>query len=138
MVRSLPQLNGGASVPLAGAAHLLLCLLDYYLEWHSRTDHRVAATGGAAGRRTALGRRDQSRNGTAKATNNGIAGRKMQYWVIPPEVDAEFAARVEEVQGTYECPSDPQHTAVCRTDRPARLVQETHAAAGYDGASRAR
>ena len=59
----------------------------------------------------------------------------MHYWVITPKADAEFAARIEDVLETYERPSDAQHSAVCRANRPVQLVQETRAA---DGASRAR
>ena len=77
-----------------------LCLLAYYLEWHLRTNDRVKATGGEALRRTGDGGRDQARNGTASSTNNGITERKVQYRVITPEVDAEFAARIEDVLET--------------------------------------
>jgi len=31
--------------------------------------------------------------------------RKIQYWVIPPEADAEFAAHMEEVLETYAKPA---------------------------------
>ena len=33
--------------------------------------------------------------------------RKLQYWVIPPDADAEFVAHMEEVIETYEKPYDP-------------------------------
>lgn len=58
--------------------------------------------------------------------------------MIPSKAGTEFAARVEEVQETYECPSDPQQPAVCRAERPVQLVQETRTAGGDDGASKAR
>lgn len=32
--------------------------------------------------------------------------RKIAYWVIPPEADAEFAAHMEEVLETYARPFD--------------------------------
>lgn len=114
-----------------------LCLPDYYLEWHLRTNDRVNATGGEALRRTGDGGRDQAGNGAANSTNNGITQRKVQYWVITPEADAEGAARIQDVLETYVRPSEPQHSAVCRAKRPVQLVQETRAGGG-DGASRAR
>ena len=116
---------------------MLLCLLDYYPEWHLRTNDRVNATGGEALRRSGDGGRDQAKNGAANSTNNGITERKVQCWVITPEADAEGAARIEELLETYERPSDPQHSAVCKAKRPVQLVQETRAG-GDDGASRAR
>ena len=30
-----------------------------------------------------------------------MTGRKIEYWVIPPEADAEFIAHMEEVLETY-------------------------------------
>ena len=37
-----------------------------------------------------------------------MTNRKIQYWVIPPEADAEFVAHMEEVLDTYEKPYDPR------------------------------
>ena len=31
-----------------------------------------------------------------------MTNRKIEYWVIPPEADAEFVAPMEEVLETYE------------------------------------
>jgi len=36
-----------------------------------------------------------------------MTNRKVQYWVIPPEADAEFVASMEEVLDTYEKPYIP-------------------------------
>ena len=33
--------------------------------------------------------------------------RMIEYWVIPPEADAEFVANMEEVLKVYERPYDP-------------------------------
>ncbi len=33
-----------------------------------------------------------------------MTNRKIEYWVIPPESDAEFSANMEEVLETYEKP----------------------------------
>ena len=49
----------------------------------------------------------------------------MQYWVIPPEADAEFAAHMEDVLETYKRPRDAQHPVVCMDEQPVQLVKET-------------
>ena len=33
-----------------------------------------------------------------------MTNRKIEYWVIPPEADAEFVAQMEEVLETYAKP----------------------------------
>ena len=54
-----------------------------------------------------------------------MTNRKIEYWVIPPEADAEFAAHMEEVLETYEKPSDPTHPVLCMDEQPVQLVKET-------------
>ena len=51
--------------------------------------------------------------------------RKIQYWVIPPEADAEFAANMENVLETYARPHDPACPVVCMDEQPVQLVKET-------------
>ena len=51
--------------------------------------------------------------------------RKVQYWVIPPQADAEFVANMEHVLETYERPYDPAHPVVCMDEQPVQLVKET-------------
>jgi hypothetical protein len=51
--------------------------------------------------------------------------RKIQYWVIPPEADAEFVARMESVLETYARPYDPAHPVICMDEQPVQLVKET-------------
>jgi hypothetical protein len=51
--------------------------------------------------------------------------RNIQYWVIPPEADAEFVANMENVLETYERPYDPAHPVVCMDEQPVQLVKET-------------
>jgi hypothetical protein len=51
--------------------------------------------------------------------------RKIQYWVIPPEADAEFVANMEEVLETYARPYDPAHPVLCMDEQPVQLVKET-------------
>ncbi len=51
--------------------------------------------------------------------------QKLEYWVIPPEADAEFVANMEEVLETYEKPYDPKHPVVCMDEQPVQLIKET-------------
>ena len=54
-----------------------------------------------------------------------MTNRKMQYWVIPPEADAEFVASMEEVLETYEKPYDPACPVLCMDEQPVQLIKET-------------
>lgn len=54
-----------------------------------------------------------------------MTNRKLQYWVIPPEADAEFVASMEEVLDTYEKPYDPACPVLCMDEQPVQLVKET-------------
>ena len=47
-----------------------------------------------------------------------MTNRKIQYWVIPPEADAEFVAAMEEVLDTYEKPYDPTCPVLCMDEQP--------------------
>jgi len=51
--------------------------------------------------------------------------RKIQYWVIPPESNAEFAASMEEVLEVYSRPYDPSRPVICMDEQPIQLVKET-------------
>jgi hypothetical protein len=51
--------------------------------------------------------------------------RKIEYWVIPPEADAEFVAHMENVLETYARPHDPAHPVVSMDEQPVQLVKET-------------
>jgi len=53
-----------------------------------------------------------------------MTSRKIQYWVIPPEADAEFVANMEEVLETYARPYDPTHPVLCMDEQPVQLVKE--------------
>lgn len=53
-----------------------------------------------------------------------MTNRKMQYWVIPPEADAEFVASMEEVLETYEEPYNPEYPVVCMDEQPVQLHKE--------------
>jgi len=50
--------------------------------------------------------------------------RKIQYWVIPPEADAEFIASMEEVLDTYEEPYDANYPVLCMDEQPVQLHNE--------------
>lgn len=56
-----------------------------------------------------------------------MTGRKIQYWVIPPEQDAEFVANMEDVLDTYAAPYDPARPVVCMDEQPVQLTKETRA-----------
>lgn len=51
--------------------------------------------------------------------------RKIEYWVIPPEADAEFVANMEEVLETYEKAYDPANPVLCMDEQPVQLIGET-------------
>ena len=51
--------------------------------------------------------------------------RKIQYWVIPPEADAEFIAAMEEILDTYEEPYDADRPVLCMDEQPVQLHKET-------------
>src|SRR3954449_6155802 len=51
--------------------------------------------------------------------------RKIEYWVIPPEQDAEFVACMEEVLETYATDYDPGHPVLCMDEQPVQLLKET-------------
>ena len=51
--------------------------------------------------------------------------QKIQYWVIPPEANAEFVASMEEVLDVYERPYDANHPVLCMDEQPIQLLSET-------------
>jgi hypothetical protein len=51
--------------------------------------------------------------------------RKIEYWVIPPDQDAEFVANMEDVLETYAQAYDPQQPVVCMDEQPVQLLKET-------------
>lgn len=56
-----------------------------------------------------------------------MTNRKIEYWVIPPEADAEFVAHMEEVLETYEKPYNPAVPVLCMDEQPVQLLKETRA-----------
>ena len=49
----------------------------------------------------------------------------IDYWVIPPEQDAEFVADMEAVLATYAEPYDPKNPKLCMDEQPVQLLLET-------------
>lgn len=54
--------------------------------------------------------------------------RKITYWVIPPNQDAEFVANMEEVLEIYERPYNAHHPVICMDEQPLQLIKETRQA----------
>lgn len=54
--------------------------------------------------------------------------RKIQYWIIPPQADAEFVASMEEVLDVYTRPYEASHPVICMDEQPVQLVKETRKA----------
>ena len=54
-----------------------------------------------------------------------MTGRKIDYWVIPPEADGEFVADMEVVLDTYAEPYDPQYPKLNMDEQPIQLLKET-------------
>src|SRR5947208_3086373 len=68
---------------------------------------------------------DWSRDGPQDAKKNGMTKRKIEYWVIPPDHDAEFVACMEDVLETYEKAYNPQQPVLCMDEQPVQLLKET-------------
>lgn len=51
--------------------------------------------------------------------------RKIQYWVIPPEADAEFIAAMEEILDTCEESCTTDCPVLCMHEQPVQLHKET-------------
>ena len=54
-----------------------------------------------------------------------MTSRKIQYWVIPPEADAEFVASMEDVLETYAEPYNSDFPVLCMDEQPVQLLKET-------------
>lgn len=50
--------------------------------------------------------------------------RSVQYWVIPPEANAEFVANMEDVLDIYARPYDCELPVLCMDEQPVQLVEE--------------
>jgi len=52
--------------------------------------------------------------------------RKIQYWVIPPKENAQFAADMENVLQTYKRPYDQRFPVICMDEQPVQLLEEVN------------
>ena len=52
--------------------------------------------------------------------------RKIQYWVIPPKQNAQFAANMENILSIYKRPYDQQFPVVCMDEQPVQLLEEVN------------
>lgn len=53
-----------------------------------------------------------------------MTNRNIQYWVIPPDSDAEFVACMEDVLETYAKPYDRKVPVLCMDEQPVQLVKD--------------
>src|SRR5262249_41331634 len=84
-----------------------------------------AAAVGRTGRSSGARRVGQPRDCAQDAKKNQMTKRKIEYWVIPPEADAEFAASMEEVLDGYARPYEARYPVLCMDEQPIQLSQET-------------
>ena len=54
-----------------------------------------------------------------------MTNRKIQYWVIPPDADGEFAACMEDVIDVYMKPYSKDVPVVCMDEQPVQLLKES-------------
>jgi hypothetical protein len=52
--------------------------------------------------------------------------RKIQYWVIPPKENAQFAANMENVLAIYKQPYDERFPVICVDEQPVQLLEEVN------------
>jgi DDE superfamily endonuclease len=52
--------------------------------------------------------------------------RKIQYWVIPPKENAQFAANMENVLGIYKKQYDERFPVICMDEQPVQLLEEVN------------
>jgi len=51
--------------------------------------------------------------------------RKIEYWVIPPEADGEFAACMEDVLEIYSRPYNEDIPVLAMDEQPVQLTRVT-------------
>ena len=109
------------------------------LDGDARSQDHCLATGATAARvrqldappvrRTSRGVGDrgvgQPRDPASDLKKNHLTKRKIEYWVIPPKADAEFAASMEEVLDVYARPYDARYPVLCMDEQPIQLLKET-------------
>src|SRR5262249_27531976 len=73
------------------------------------------------------GRLDQHRDRAAGAGKNDIQPWIVQSWCIPPQANAEFVWRMEDVIQTYMLPYDPKRPVICFDEASKQLFGEVRA-----------
>ena len=74
--------------------------------------------------RIGLSRRYLRGNGAANAQKNELKPWRKEYFVIPPEANAEFVCRMEEVLSVYQRPFNPKNPVICMDESPNQLIGE--------------
>ena len=64
-------------------------------------------------------------NSWAYAEKNELQPHRRKCWVIPPEQNGEFVARMEDVLDIYSWQYDGKYPVVCMDEQPTQLVKET-------------
>src|SRR5256885_11564214 len=76
--------------------------------------------------------RSQHRDGAAGAEKNDIKPWIVESWCIPPDADAEYVWRMEDVIQTYMLPYDPEYPVVCfDEDRKSTRLNSSHLVISY-------
>jgi hypothetical protein len=57
-------------------------------------------------------------------SKNELKPHLVKQWVIPPEHNAAFVWRMEEILDLYEEPYDPKKPVVCFDERPCQLLAD--------------
>ena len=52
--------------------------------------------------------------------------RKLQYWVIPPSQNAQFAANMENVLGIYKRRYEERFPVICMDEQPVQLLEDVN------------
>ena len=55
---------------------------------------------------------------------NELKPHLIKQWVIPPEHNAQFVWKMEEILDLYEEPYDPNRPVVCFDERPCQLLDD--------------
>src|SRR5205823_11254394 len=66
----------------------------------------------------------QPRDGAAGSKKNDIRPWIIEVWCLPPQADAQYVCRMEDVITTYQLPYDPQYPVVCFDEACKQLFGE--------------
>ena len=58
-------------------------------------------------------------------SKNDLRPHLNEYWCIPPQEDAEFAASMEDILDIYQQPFDPSRPLWCMDEKPYQILGET-------------